>query len=283
MKQLSHHAHAAAFYAEFFSHGPQQRYVLGLNEYANAVAQRIEIKAFVDEDAAGTVHLGKPVIKLNQIPPDSMVISTCHRRKPRSALGSLRRLPGVTSMDYLAVAQASHGQLPQVTALAQMQHSHVMHPDKFQWVEDILTDPESREVFKRVVDFRLHANLRTLDFFSYSPERIQWESFLKLPPKALVVEADSSAVGTRALDNKIIDPIAFAKIDANGNELQVLHGMAWHIQEDHPVLAVAVYNNPDHLWQVPQAVLNICPDYALYLRHYSEGWADTIMYLLPKP
>ncbi|WP_370260886.1 hypothetical protein [Limnobacter sp.] len=282
MKQLSHHAHAAAFYAEFFGGGPQKRYVLGLNEYANAIAQSTRIDAFVDTDSAGAVHHGKPVIAPNQIPADSMVISTCHRRKPRAALQSLRRLRGVASMDYLAIAQASRGRLPQVTALAQTQLSHAMHQAQFESVNALFSDPESLEIYKRVIDFRLHANLRTMEFFNCPEQGMNIHAMLAPYTHGLVVRADACAVGARALDNKILEPIAAATIEANGNELQVVQGMAWHIQEDQPALAVAVHNHPDHFWQVPHTVLAIRGDYTVHLRHYSEGWADTYMYFIPR-
>ena len=117
MKQLSQKAHAAAFHAEFFGNTTQKRFVLGINEFADTVASRANLDGFIDEYTTATEYLGKPVLKLSQVPAGSMVISTVTQARPKTAMNKLLRLNGVVSMDYFAVADASHFQLPQVHQL----------------------------------------------------------------------------------------------------------------------------------------------------------------------
>ena len=253
MKQLSLKAHAAAFHAEFFGNTSQQRFVLGINDYAQAVASKVNLNGFIDESGTAKEYLGKPVVSLSDVPPGSMVISTESAEHPKAAMNKLLRLNGVVSMDYVAVADASQGKLPQVKAIAETQKEHAANPEKFEWVRELLSDQESREVFNRVMEFRLNANLRAMRFFDYTADQPYAESFLNT----------SSAVLECA------DPKA-------------LEGMGKHIQEKHPSLAVPVWHEPADFWQVPKTVLGARSDYSVYLRHYSEGWTGTVMFFIPR-
>lgn len=253
MKQLSLKAHAAAFHAEFFGNTTQQRYVVGINEYANAVAAKANLNGFIDDSSTAKEHLGKPIVKPGEVPPGSMVISTESAEHPKTAMNKLLRLNGVVSMDYVAVADASQGKLPQVKAIADTQKEHAANPDKFEWVRELLADQESREVFNRVMEFRLNANLRAMRFFDYTADQPYTESFLNTSSPAL----------------ECVDPKA-------------LEGMSKHIQQQHPSLAVPVWHDPAHFWQAPKIVLGAREEYSVYLRHYSEGWTGTVMFFIPR-
>lgn len=334
MKQLSQKAHAAAFHAEFFGTTSQPRYVLGINPFADAVADRVDLNGFIDENSNATEYRGKPVVRLNQVPPGSMVISTETGIRAKAALASLLRLNGVASMDYVAVADASHFQLPQVPAIIDTQRAHAAAPEKFDWIRDLLADQESREVFNRILEFRLNANLRAMRFFNNTLEQHYAEPFLKFSPGEVLVNASIQGEGTTellakhcpyhgwihvfepaetslqtirknlsacskiefhpvalgdgrdaavsdCLDERVTESVSFIRLDLKGAEMKALEGMKWHIQEDHPKLAVAVDHDANHFWQVPEFILNLCKDYKVYLRHYSEGLSHTMMYFIP--
>jgi len=354
MKQLSKKAHAAAFHAEFFGNTTQKRYVLGINEFADAVANKAKLDGFIDEYTTATEYRGIPIVKLSDVPAGSMVISTVTQARPKTAMNKLLRLNGVVSMDYFAVADASHFQLPQVPAQADTQKEYAAHPEKFEWVRELFADQESREVFNRVMEFRLNANLRAMRFFDYTADQQYFEPFVKFAPGEVFVdgggfdgyttdefiarcpeyksihffepvqttlntaknklaghrdiefhplglfdskqtlsfdassgsackisETGSVKIDVDSLDNCVTESVSFIKLDLEGAEPKALEGMKWHIQEDHPKLAVAVYHDPTHFWQVPEIILGVRNDYKVYLRHYTEGWTETVMFFIP--
>jgi len=84
------------------------------------------------------------------------------------------------------------------------------------------------------------------------------------------------------LDDYITEEVSFIKMDLEGWELNALKGSRRHIVEDHPKLAISVYHEPSHFWRVPEYVLGLRDDYDIYLRHYSEGWSETVMYFIPR-
>jgi FkbM family methyltransferase len=84
------------------------------------------------------------------------------------------------------------------------------------------------------------------------------------------------------LDDVVLDAVSFIKLDLEGAEMAALRGMEGHILNDHPKLAVAVYHHPSDFWKVPRYILGLRNDYKVYLRHYTEGWTETVMFFIPK-
>ena len=84
------------------------------------------------------------------------------------------------------------------------------------------------------------------------------------------------------LDSFNIESVSFLKMDIEGAELAAISGARETILRCHPRLAISVYHHPSDLWRVPQMVLAIRDDYELFLRHYTEGVTETVMFFLPK-
>lgn len=87
-----------------------------------------------------------------------------------------------------------------------------------------------------------------------------------------------------SLDDDIHEPITFIKMDIEGFELDALKGARNHILSNKPKLAICVYHKPDDLWEIPEYILSLNPEYKLYLRQYmfndGENAFDTILYAI---
>ena len=68
------------------------------------------------------------------------------------------------------------------------------------------------------------------------------------------------------------------KMDTEGSELEALQGARRMISSGKPGLAVSVYHKPEHLWEIPLLIKEICPDYSFYLRSHGENGYDTVLY-----
>jgi FkbM family methyltransferase len=84
------------------------------------------------------------------------------------------------------------------------------------------------------------------------------------------------------LDDTLADKCpTFLKFDIEGAEPQALLGARQIIRRFRPVLAVSVYHEQSHLWQIPLLLAKTCSDYTFYLRpHGAEGW-DLLCYATP--
>lgn len=93
-------------------------------------------------------------------------------------------------------------------------------------------------------------------------------------------EHGTISIETDMLDNVIMGPISYIKMDVEGWESKVIEGAQNTIKEYKPILAVCVYHKCNDLWAIPEQVLSIRDDYKIFLRHYTEGITETVMYFV---
>ncbi len=83
------------------------------------------------------------------------------------------------------------------------------------------------------------------------------------------------------LDDEVREPITFLKLDIEGAECEALQGAAGHIRSETPTMAVCIYHDQRDFWRIPLGVLKINDDYDVYVRHYSQGSQQTVMFFVP--
>ena len=71
-------------------------------------------------------------------------------------------------------------------------------------------------------------------------------------------------------------------MDIEGGEINAIEGAKNVIRKFTPKLAISVYHNLSDFWEIPFKVLQINKKYNIYLRHYTEGLAETVMFFIPK-
>ena len=93
-------------------------------------------------------------------------------------------------------------------------------------------------------------------------------------------EHGGEEVQTASLDEYMDGQAAsFIALDIEGAELTALFGAERIIREQKPKLAICVYHKPEDLYEIPELVKKLRPDYQLYLRHYhSLDMLETVLY-----
>jgi FkbM family methyltransferase len=89
-------------------------------------------------------------------------------------------------------------------------------------------------------------------------------------------------VAMEPLDAYLETPFTFLKMDVEGAERAVIAGAEKVILRHHPKMAISVYHRPADLVDIPEQVLAIRDDYDIRLRHYTEGFTETVMYFTPR-
>lgn len=97
-----------------------------------------------------------------------------------------------------------------------------------------------------------------------------------------ITSSGNVEIQVTTIDQLIDSTISFIKMDLEGWELKALEGSKKHILRDHPKLAIAVYHHPSHFWKIYGYIYSLRKDYKIFLRHYTEGWTETIMYFVPR-
>ena len=74
--------------------------------------------------------------------------------------------------------------------------------------------------------------------------------------------------------------LTYVKMNIEGAEIDALKGGRKTIRKWQPRLAISVYHRASDLWRIPQLVLELVPDYRLYLRQHDGGIIETVLYAL---
>jgi FkbM family methyltransferase len=84
------------------------------------------------------------------------------------------------------------------------------------------------------------------------------------------------------LDEALRDEkITMIKMDIEGAEPHGLRGARHLIQTQKPKLAVCIYHDFRHLWEIPLYMKSLVPDYKIYLRHHTNLEYETVCYAIP--
>jgi hypothetical protein len=71
-------------------------------------------------------------------------------------------------------------------------------------------------------------------------------------------------------------------MNIEGSEIEALQGAAQSIRRWNTKLAISVYHRPTDLWQIPELVRSLNPDYRFYLRQHDGGIIETVLYACPR-
>lgn len=97
-----------------------------------------------------------------------------------------------------------------------------------------------------------------------------------------ISKSGSCQIDVTTLDEYVDRKVTFIKMDIEGWELKALQGAKRHIIADHPKLAIAVYHHPEDFHRIFEFIFSLRKDYEVFLRHYTEGWSETVMYFVPR-
>lgn len=124
------------------------------------------------------------------------------------------------------------------------------------------------------------APLRDVEFFnvglSDSPGRLRFDS--DSGSASAVAEAGAVEISVDTLDTVVAEPVSFIKMDLEGWELPALRGAQAHLRHDRPKLALATYHRATDLREISQFVGSFGHQYQIHLRHYTQGWSETVLF-----
>jgi len=72
--------------------------------------------------------------------------------------------------------------------------------------------------------------------------------------------------------------VGFIKLDVEGAEFATLQGEKGVIVRDRPLLAISVYRRKGDMLALMDLVRQFVPEYRFWLRDYSIGAVDTVLY-----
>jgi FkbM family methyltransferase len=95
-----------------------------------------------------------------------------------------------------------------------------------------------------------------------------------------ITDSSDSTISVDTLDSAAPEPVTFIKMDLEGWEMNALTGARHHIARDRPKLAIAVYHDSSDPRRVYRFISEFGHKYRCYLRHYTQGWSETVMFFV---
>lgn len=102
-----------------------------------------------------------------------------------------------------------------------------------------------------------------------------------LPADAQVHRAELRRLDDLARDWRL-DRLDFLKMDIEGADYRALGGMRETLTRLRPQVAVCLYHDPAHMWEIPRRLMDWLPNYRFYVRHYSYTRFECLMYAIPE-
>ena len=94
-----------------------------------------------------------------------------------------------------------------------------------------------------------------------------------------VLESGNNKIKTAKIDDILQgNYVSFIKMDIEGSELEALKGARESIIKHRPRLAICIYHKSEDIFEIPSYILELIPDYKLYLRHYCSDIWETVLY-----
>jgi FkbM family methyltransferase len=76
--------------------------------------------------------------------------------------------------------------------------------------------------------------------------------------------------------------VSLIKVDVEGSEKFFLEGASGVIKQCRPRIALSVYHYPTDIFELPMNIMQINPEYKLFLGHHSSQLMDTVLYCRDK-
>lgn len=174
-------------FCEEFIDGSRPKYVLGTTNYAASIASKIDIDGFIDDYTIENSFLNKPIIKMDDIPQDSLVVSSVVLCRPLTARNRLT-VKGKENLDYYAFKKYSKIDIEPVmylesfkdTSEGSFKSDFLINTEKYERLYERLEDSDSKEQFQKIINFRLSHDIKYLEGFEDIQHRQYFESFLRL-------------------------------------------------------------------------------------------------------
>lgn len=94
-----------------------------------------------------------------------------------------------------------------------------------------------------------------------------------------IKENGDTKIETVKIDSVIDEPVTFIKFDIESEEKNGLLGASHLLKKYSPKLAISAYHKPRDLWEIPQIIKQINPEYKIYFRSYWNS-RETIFYAI---
>lgn len=143
---------------ELFISSPHiKKYILGINKLTKSILKHVQVDGIIDDFTRVQSSRKKEILKIQDVPKDSIIlsVSTGSPLEVKIALDEM----GYTHFNYLSFFRYSNLELAQPPFIIDFKEDFLNNEKKYEEIYNLLEDENSKEVFEKVLNFKM-----TFDF-----------------------------------------------------------------------------------------------------------------------
>jgi FkbM family methyltransferase len=336
----------------FLEESKVKKYLMGINDVSSQLCKLVSVDGFVDDFTSKEKFLGLPIIRAEDIPKKSVVVS-CSLAIWPITIANLLSNQGVDHISVLDLMDDKRLNI-KIPFFDSFRLEYEKNKPFYENLQKHLQDEKSKATLRDIVNYRVDGDLDSMKKYNVNVKTQYFEDFLKFQSGDIFVDVGgfdgmtslefikrcpnyghiyilepseenfkkvvenlknyerisvvrkglsdkkqvlsfSDSLGSKSgisedgnikikvdlLDHIVKDGITFIKMDIEGAESDAISGAANSILKNHPFLAISVYHKPEDIRKIFEQICNIRNDYNIYLRHYTEGTDETVMFFIP--
>lgn len=148
----------------FISSNKTKKYILGINKLGKSVLKHLEVDGIIDDFTRVQSSRKKTVLKIQDVPKDSIIL-TVATGSPLEVKMKLDEL-GYTHFNYLAFIRYSKLDLVHPPFIMDFKDDFLKNESKYQETYDLLEDKKSKEIFTKILNFKMTFDLDFMEGFT---------------------------------------------------------------------------------------------------------------------
>lgn len=141
-----------------------KKYILGINKLGKSVLKYLEVDGIIDDFTRVQKSRKKTVLQIEEVPKDSIIL-TVATGSPLEVKIKLDDL-GYTHFNYLAFIRYSNLDLVHPPFIMDFKNDFLENESKYQNTYNLLADKKSKEVFEKVINFKMSFDLEFMKGFT---------------------------------------------------------------------------------------------------------------------
>ena len=141
-----------------------KKYILGINKLGKSVLKHLEIDGIIDDFTRVQKSRKKTVLQIEEVPKDSIIL-TVATGSPLEVKIKLDEL-GYIHFNYLAFIRYSKLDLVHPPFIMDFKDDFIKNKKKYQKTYELLNDEKSKEVFTKVLNFKMSFDLEFMEGFT---------------------------------------------------------------------------------------------------------------------
>lgn len=141
-----------------------KKYILGINKLTKSILKNVEVDGVIDDFTRVQRSRKKEILSIDDVEKDSIILSV----STGSPLEVKERLDemGFTHFNYLSFYRYSSLDLVQPPFMDDFEDDFKQNKDKYEEVYNLLEDSTSKEVFEKVINFKMTFDFEFMDGFT---------------------------------------------------------------------------------------------------------------------